>query len=287
MKATTEKTVQLETNQCHCQLEFMRRSDNNELYPFYELRLTIAPDLRKALDTMSLNDFFYLVRGGKRSLKQWAQQHPYCFLCLYKDTVWFRFFDHLGFICDGRADTYIAYVDGQGNFTSFPKMLNLVNKEHLYTNELWRLIKDYPEYYEGEFFNPVDRFTKIIESSGLGGNRPEIIIEQDNSRFIQKFLEKTQGKRTTRLTCHYALPLGGKGSLRATTLGSNELSIWVFRARTMFRPRTKIATIYQNYIYVQGFIIHEEDGIKYELTPEIANIIVKAINDINLEECED
>lgn len=281
MKPTTETTVQLETNQCHCILEFIRLSDKNELYPFYDLRIKITPNLEKALDTITFNNFFYLVRSGKRLLKKWAQQHPYSFLSLYKDTIWFRFFDNLGFICDGRADTYIAYVDSQGNFTSFPKMLNLVNEEHLRTNELWRLIKDYPQYYEGEFFNPVAGFTQLMDSAGLAGNRPEIIIEQDNSRFIQKFLEKTQGNRRTRLTCNYSLPLGGKGSLRATTLGSNELSIWVFR------KGTKIAAIYNDYVYVQGFVINEEkDGVRYELTPEIANIIVMAINEINLEECE-
>jgi hypothetical protein len=279
MKTTTENTVQLETDKCHCTFEFIRLGETNELYPVYNLRLTITPWLRQIIESMTLSDGLQLARGARKIFKEWAQQHPHCFLTLYENYLLYRFLTNLGLVCDGRLDTYIAYVDAQGNFTSFPKMLNLVKEEHLYINELWRLIKDCPQYYEGEFFNPVTRFAKLIHSAGLGGDRPHIIIEQNNSNFIQSFLEKIQGQKGMKVICDYSLPLGGSGWLRASGLGSNQVSIWVVR------KGTRMAIIHEDYIHVEGFVVSQNEEIRYELTPEIAKVIVMAINDIDLEQC--
>ena len=110
-------------------------------------------------------------------------------------------------------------------------------------------------------------------------DRSNIMIEQDNSNFIQNFLEKIQGKKGMKVVCNYPLPLGGKGWLRASGLGSNQVSIWVVR------KGTRIAIIHKNYIHVEGFVVSQNEEIRYELTPEIAKVIVMAINDIDLEQC--
>jgi len=277
MQTKIESTVQLETNKCHCLFKFIRLSETNELYPVFDLQLTITPRLEEIIKSMNLSDGLQLARQARNIFKKWAQQHPHCFLTLYDNYLLYKFLTNLGFVSDGRLDTYIAYVDPQGNFTSFPKMLNLVNEEHLYINELWRLIKDYPQYYDGEFSNPVKSVTKLAYSAGLGSDRPNLIIEQDNSELIQNFLKKIQNGM--KVICDYPLPLGGSGWLKASGLGTNQVSIWVIR------QGKRIAIIHDQYIDVEGFVISQNEEITYELTPEIAKVIVMAINEINLEKC--
>ena len=64
-------------------------------------------------------------------------------------------------------DTWITYIDQEGQRVLLKGMLNLI-EDKLAINDLWRVAKD-TDYYLGRLFTPVDAFKQIL---GLDQNSP-------------------------------------------------------------------------------------------------------------------
>lgn len=107
-----------------------------------------------------------------KMLNQWCDNHPETFLSFYcglapAHLIFCRIYWKLGFICDGRVETFVTFINKEGKRTSYIGMLNLLTKKDLwFTNDLWRVAKG-THFFLGELYTPVDLFHDLLEDNGI------------------------------------------------------------------------------------------------------------------------
>lgn len=157
-------------------LEFYRCNDSQKHYGVYNIKLLMGGE--DVLDKLEEIEKFsppakkQLLRAVGNAIDVWCQGHPNQFLtffdCLSEghipkiSTHYFRF----GFTCDGRMETWFTFVDINGKRTKFKHMLNLIDKEDFWINDLWRACKN-RNYYEGDFYSPVDMLREALQNFRL------------------------------------------------------------------------------------------------------------------------
>ena len=158
---------------CHTfKLELYRCNYSQKNYGVYNIKLLMnGEDVSKRLE--EIKTFLpqakkQLLRALGNAIDVWCQSHPNQFLtffdCLSEchipkiSTHYFRF----GFTCDGRMETWFTFVDINGNRTQFKNMLNLLDEEDFWINDLWRSAKN-RRYYDKDFYSPVDILKEALQ----------------------------------------------------------------------------------------------------------------------------
>lgn len=166
-----EESIVYKAGKHNCKLLFFRCNEPFKHYPIYDLELTI-----------NNTDYLYLSeesiaqsegrswRSGIRSiisatievLDEWCARHPYTFVSFFDClSNLFHLYLKAGFICDGRGETFVAYIAEEGKRTAFKGMLNLLAEDDFWVNDLWRVAKD-SSYYTGDIYTPVDALKALL-----------------------------------------------------------------------------------------------------------------------------
>lgn len=284
-----EESILYRAGNYSCELQFIRCTEPHKAYHIYDLELIVdeatsfelyEQAVGEAQGTFHVSGLRKLIFATSKVLDNWCRRHPYTFVSFFDClSGLFRIYFKLGFVCDGRVNTFVAYVNNEGKRTAFRGMLNLLAEDDFWVNDLWRVAKD-SDYYVGQQFTPVDFFKQLFTGMGLAVDRPSpITIEGDYSALVTAVQNRLQGLSKAKLLTDFAEPLGGKGQLRR--YGSEEQQI-IF----VIRQGTRIATIRRNCLKVMGLVYQEENSVKYDLSSQTVENIVAAVNSIDVSACE-
>ena len=72
----------------------------------------------------------------------------------------FKLYHRAGFVCDGRLEHYVTYIDAQAQRTVFDGMLNSLPEECWQRTDLWRFVGS--RYYKGDRETPVDFLIALL-----------------------------------------------------------------------------------------------------------------------------
>lgn len=109
-----------------------------------------------------------LLRALGNAIDAWCQSHYNQFLTFFdclSEVYLLKLSTHysrFGFTCDGRMETWFTFVDINGNRTQFKNMLNLIDEEDFWINDLWRAAKN-RRYYDKDFYSPVDILKEALQ----------------------------------------------------------------------------------------------------------------------------
>lgn len=280
-----EESILYRAGSYRCELQFIRCSEPHKVHPIYDLELIVDgattyelydQAVGEAEGTFTIFGLKHIIPATTAALDDWCYRHPYTFISFFDGlSNLFSLYFKLGFDCNGRGDTFIAYVDETGKRTTFPGMLNFLAEDDFWVNDIWRLTKT--DYYIGNIETPVDFLNKIFTEMGLAIDRPApVVVKGDYSQFMTAVLNRlsTGGK----LLVEFAAPLGGKGQLRR--LGSRKQQrVFVIRQGTL------IAHIHREQIRVMG-LVHQEEDVRYDLSAQTVANIVAAIDNIDVSTCK-
>lgn len=272
----------------HCELQFIRCTEPHKAYYIYDLELLVdgatsfelyQQSIGEVEGTFHVSKLRQIIFATAKVLNDWCRRNPYTFVSFFDClSNLFPIYSKLGFVCDGRVNTFVAYVNEEGKRTAFKGMLNLLAEDDFWVNDLWRVAKD-RDYYVGQQFTPVDFFRQLITETGLAIDRPKpVVVEGDYSELITAVHNRLQGLSGAKLIVDFAEPLGGKGQLRRYGSGEQQT---VF----VIRQGTRIATVRRDCLKVMG-LVYQEDSVEYDLSPQTVANIVAAISSIDISACE-
>lgn len=168
---TPDENLYIHAGEHTCRLAFTRHGDSNDPYPLYDLEIFIDELPMYKIDASGWGSaqLLRLVRGVLDAIDEWGKRHRQSYLTTFNWQLYrlCRILRRRGFACDGRMDTWITYIDQEGQRVLLKGMLNLI-EDKLAINDLWRVAKD-TDYYLGRLFTPVDAFKQIL---GLDQNSP-------------------------------------------------------------------------------------------------------------------
>ncbi len=165
-----EESIIYNAGKYSCELIFFRCSEH-KLYPIYDLELVVddatLSDLYKQSigelqGTFSISGLRRIIPATIEVLDDWCSRHPYTFISFFDClSHLYRVYLKLGFISDGRVETFIAFINEEGKRTAFKGMLNLLAKDDFWVNDIWRVAKDF-DYYIGDIDTPVDFLKELL-----------------------------------------------------------------------------------------------------------------------------
>ena len=172
--------VSFNVNSHTFKLEFYRCNDSQKSYGVYNIKLLMNGE--DALDKLEeIKEFTpqvkkQLLRALGNAIDVWCQDHPNQFLTFFdclSEVYLLKLSTHysrFGFTCDGRMETWFTFVDINGKRTKFKHMLNLIDQEDFWINDLWRACKS-RKYYYGDFYSPVDMLKEALQNFGLDSQK--------------------------------------------------------------------------------------------------------------------
>ena len=159
-----EESIIYTTGKDSCEIIFYSCSEPYKLYPIYDLELVInnATDIGEAQETFNTSGLKRIILATIEVLDDWCNRHPYTFISFFDclSNLW-RFYFKLGFVFDGRGETFIAFINEEGKRVAFRGMLNLLTEDDFWVNDIWRVAKD-SDYYIGNIYTPVDLLKDLL-----------------------------------------------------------------------------------------------------------------------------
>ena len=142
-------------------------------HPLYEVVFEV--DGRRASDwgekepsRFDYKSIRQIVKETIATLNNWCKLHPDSFVYFW-DTDFsarlFQIYRRIGFICDGRLENYVTYIDAHGVRSVFDGMLNSLPEECWQCTDLWRFVGS--RYYKGDRETPVDIFKALLSEIEL------------------------------------------------------------------------------------------------------------------------
>jgi hypothetical protein len=166
-----EESIMYKAGKHNCELSFFRCNEPVKHYPVYDLELTVnktdylylsEESLAQLEDCSPLLGMRSIISATIKVLDDWCARHPYTFVSFFDClSNFYHLYLKAGFICDGRGETFVAYLNEQGKRTTFKGMLNLLADDDFWVNDLWRVAKD-SDYYTGEIYTPVDALKALL-----------------------------------------------------------------------------------------------------------------------------
>ncbi len=168
-----EESIIYSAGKYNCELQFIRCTELNKNYHLYDLELIV--DGAKTLDlyrqsrgeaegTFKISGLHKIIPATIKALDDWCHRNPNTFISFFDCLTNYRFlriYQKLGFVHDGRVDTFVAFVDEQGKRIAFKGMLNLLAEDDFWVNDLWRVAKDC-DYYLGDMYNVADMMRDLL-----------------------------------------------------------------------------------------------------------------------------
>jgi hypothetical protein len=173
-----EESVIYNAGRCNCELQFIRCTEPHKNYHLYDLELIVdganTHNLYKqsrgeAEGTFEISGLRKIIPATTEVLDNWCSRNLYTFVSFFdclSNFKLYRIYKRLGFVHDGRAETFIAYVDEEGKRTAFKGMLNLLAEDDFWVNDLWRVAKDF-DYYVGDMYTIADLMRDLLSTPGI------------------------------------------------------------------------------------------------------------------------
>ncbi len=156
-----------------CELIFSRCNELHKHYPIYDIDFFVDKNdslqmykqsVGEVQGTFSVSSLKSIIPETIKVLNNWCCHHPYTFVSFFDClSNLYRLYLKIGFVSDGRGETFVAYINAEGKRTAFRGMLNLLEKDDFWVNDLWRVAKDC-DYYIGNIYTPVDSLKKLLSS---------------------------------------------------------------------------------------------------------------------------
>ena len=187
----------------NCELQFIRCTEPEKKYHLYDLELIVdganqldlyKQSIGETEGTFKISGLRKIIPATIEALDDWCNRHPNTFISFFDCLSGYRFlriYNKLGFVHDGRIDTFVAFVDEQGKRIAFKGMLNLLAEDDFWVNDLWRVAKDF-DYYLGTLYTVVDQIRDILSTPAL---YPQTTIEE----YCGEFTRETQDKYMKKL----------------------------------------------------------------------------------------
>lgn len=153
-------------------LQFYRCNSNQKNYGVYDVAILMNGEnilnqleiIKSLLPIVRKN----ILKSLGNAIDIWCQFHPNQFLTFFdclsavhvpKLSIYYLRF---GFICDNRGEIWFTFVDSNGKRITFKNMLNLIDEEDYWINDIWRACQN-SNYYEGNFYPPADILEKVVQ----------------------------------------------------------------------------------------------------------------------------
>jgi hypothetical protein len=168
-----DETIQIKGRNYTISLVFTRYGEEQDPYCVYELEIFIDEQPFYLHETYGIEwgsvPVLQVLRKALTALDDWGKRHPQSFLTTFNCDLYrlSRTLRRQGFACDGRMDTWVTYINHEGQRVLYKGMLNLI-EDKLAINDLWRVAKD-TDYYLGYIDTPVDAFKRMLKRLEGGG----------------------------------------------------------------------------------------------------------------------
>lgn len=156
-----------------CELQFKEISNPGAERPLCEVVFSV--DGRRASDWIETEPTRFNYKSIRQIAKEtiaklnnWCKLHPNSFLyfCDYDFSVkFYKIYRLVGFVCDGRLEQYVTYIDARCQRTVFDGMLNFLPEECWQRTDLWRFIRG--RYSKGDRETPVDTLKALLSEIAL------------------------------------------------------------------------------------------------------------------------
>lgn len=172
-----EESLVYKAGKSSCELSFVRCTEPHKLFPLYDLELKVdryndldsyTQSINEKQETFQSSGLWKIIQPTIEALDDWCQRHPYTFISFFDCLTNFlkSIYYKVGFVSDGRMDTFIAFVNQEGKRIAFKGMLNLLESDDFWVNDIWRVAKDF-DYYTGEIYTPVDMLSDMLSELGI------------------------------------------------------------------------------------------------------------------------
>lgn len=166
-----KESVVYKAGKYNCELLFFRCNEPFKPYPIYDLELTVnntdylylsEETIAQSKATSTSLGIKSIISATVEVLDDWCNRYPYAFISFFDClSNLHHLYRKVGFISDGRGDTFVTYITEEGKRTAFKGMLNLLAEDDFWVNDIWRVAKD-SDYYTGDTHTPVDALKALL-----------------------------------------------------------------------------------------------------------------------------